>query len=184
MKTLLFITSNEHKLREARFALSDCRILKRTMTLPEIQGEPEDIIRAKAAAAYKKVRKPLFVEDICLCFESLNGLPGPYIRDFLEKIGQKGLIKLLAGHKNKKATAKCYIGFAQSAKNIKVFVGETKGTIANKPRGKMNFAKGWDPIFIPNGTTKTNAEMPLEEKNKFSHRRKALNKFKRYLLNL
>ena len=181
MKTLLFITSNDHKVREARFALPQYRILKRKIALPEMQGEPEEIIREKAALAYKKIKKPLFVEDISLCFDALNGLPGPYIHDFLEKIGQKGLIKLLEGYKDRKATAKCCIGFAQSAKNIHVFVGETRGTIAKKPRGTMNFAKGWDPIFIPDGSKKTNAEMTLEQKNKFSHRRKALGKFRKFL---
>lgn len=179
---LYFITSNENKLREARQIMSGIEILNEKIPLPELQGEPEDIVREKARLAHEKLKKPLFVEDTCLCFDALKGLPGPYVHDFLIKLGREGLIKLLAGHKSKAATAKCLVGYADSKGKITVFVGETKGSIANEPRGNSNFGVfGWDPIFIPAGSKKTYAEMTHEEKNSVSHRMKALKKFRNFL---
>jgi len=182
MKKLYFVTGNPQKLREASQILTDFKILNKKINLPELQGEPKDIVREKAAIAYKKLKKPVFVEDVSLCFDALNGLPGPYVNDFLKKITNSGLIKLLAPYRNRKATVKCMIGYAQSSKNIKVFSGEVKGTITKRAKGKGCFGIfGFDPIFIPKASKKTFAQMTHEEKNKISHRKKALMKFRKYL---
>lgn len=97
------------------------------------------------------------IEDTSLCFDALGGLPGPYIKWFLEKLGPDGLPKLLglyipyllefilAGFEDKKAYAMCIFAYTENkGKGIKVFQGIVSGTIV-EPRGERNF--GWDPIF-------------------------------------
>lgn len=142
-----------------------------------MQGTPEEIVKEKAKAAAELIKKPCFVEDISLCFTALNDLPGPYIKDFIEKLGQKGLVKVLSAFEDKSAKAVCMIGFCKPGEEPISFEGITKGMVV-EPRG--NRFK-WDPIFQPEGYTQTYAEMPQEEKNKISHRKKALEKFKEYL---
>jgi len=177
MKRLIFVTGNLDKLLEAR------QILKRkidsyNIRLPEIQGTRRAIIIEKAVYAAKVIKRPVFVEDTALCFNALNGLPGPYIRDFLETIGNKRLNKLLHGYPDKRAKAVCSIGFVVPGREPKIFEGVSHGKIV-PPRGRGDF--GWSPIFLPRGSKKTYAQMSKEEKNQDSFRKKAFAKFKKYL---
>lgn len=115
---------------------------------------------------------PVLVEDTCLCFNSLKGLPGPYIKWFLQKIGHEGLNNLLLAYEDKSAYALCVFSLALGPNEEPLtFLGETPGKIV-LPRGPNDF--GWDPIFQPDGYDLTYAEMPKEEKNKISHRSRAL----------
>lgn len=177
-KKICFITGNKNKLREAQAILRDCEILDEDIELPELQGESEDIVKEKAKLAAKELNKPVFVEDTCLCFNALNGMPGPYIKHFIEKIGREGLVRLLLGYENKSAKGIAIIGYCELGKEPKIFEGIVKGKIV-EPRGESGF--GWDPIFIPEGHEKTFAEMSSEEKNAISHRKKALEKFRDFL---
>eukprot|EP00731_Ephydatia_muelleri_P009542 Em0005g128a len=113
-------------------------------------------------------------------FQALNGLPGPYIKCFLTKLGHDGLNNLLAAYKDKGAVAQCIFAL-RTEKNgeILLFKGTTPGTIV-PARGPHNF--GWDPIFQPEGFDKTYAEMDSVVKNSISHRSKALSALKEYLL--
>jgi inosine triphosphate pyrophosphatase len=141
--------------------------------LPEIQGEPENIIKEKCKIAVEKVQGPVLVEDTCLCFEALNGLPGPYVKWFLKKIGCEGLQKLLLAYENKTATAMCTFAYSTGLPSdpVHLFCGKTEGCIV-LPRGPRDF--GWDPIFQPVGFDVTYAEMGKDVKNTISHRYKAL----------
>ncbi|KAF8394194.1 hypothetical protein HHK36_020401 [Tetracentron sinense] len=142
------------------------------ITVPELQGEPEDISKEKARLAANEVNGPVLVEDTCLCFNALKGLPGPYIKWFLQKIGHEGLNNLLMAYEDKSAYALCVFSLALGPNMEPVtFLGKTPGKIV-PPRGPNDF--GWDPIFQPDGYEQTYAEMPKEEKNKISHRSKAL----------
>ncbi|MED6145013.1 hypothetical protein PIB30_021003 [Stylosanthes scabra] len=168
-----FVTGNAKKLDEVRAILGHSipfQSLK--LDLPELQGEPEEISKEKARLAVAKVNGPVLVEDTCLCFNALKGLPGPYIKWFLQKIGHEGLNNLLSAYDDKSAYALCVFSFAISP-NIEpiTFVGKTPGKIV-PPRGPTDF--GWDPIFQPDGYEQTYAEMPKEEKNKISHRYRSL----------
>jgi inosine triphosphate pyrophosphatase len=127
----------------------------------------------KCLAAVQLVGEACLVEDTCLQFDALGGMPGPYIKWFLDSMGTAGLVKLLAGFEDKKATALCTMGYCEGPGHPVVIIkGECRGTIVS-PRGAGNF--GWDPIFQPDeGQGKTFAEMPGEEKNKISHRSKAV----------
>ncbi|KMT15660.1 hypothetical protein BVRB_3g056480 [Beta vulgaris subsp. vulgaris] len=172
-KPVTFVTGNPKKLEEVKAILGQTIPFQSVkLDLPELQGEPEDISKEKARLAAIQVNGPVLVEDTCLCFTALKGLPGPYIKWFLEKIGHEGLNNLLMAYEDKSAYALCVFSLAlgPSADPI-TFVGKTMGKIVTA-RGPHDF--GWDPVFQPDGYEQTYAEMPKEEKNKISHRYKAL----------
>ncbi|CAN0336485.1 unnamed protein product, partial [Ectocarpus sp. 8 AP-2014] len=123
-----------------------------------------------------KVQGPVMVEDTGLCFNALGGLPGPYIKWFLDGTGHDGLNGILEGFQDKTAYAQCVFAFsAGPGKEVKIFDGRTAGSIV-PPRGPTNF--GWDPIFQPEGRDVTYAEMAKEDKNAISHRGRALGMLK------
>lgn len=146
----------------------------------------------------------VMIEDTCLSFDCMGGnLPGPYIKWFLDGVGVKGLYKMAAalhapsdenGKKciGPRAVASCIFTVAFSEDDIRLFEGTCEGTIV-QPRGDQGF--GWDPIFEPTEQSggeptgesahgkKTFAEMSAEEKNKISHRSKALAALKEFFSN-
>mmetsp|Transcript_21641 Transcript_21641/g.50480 ORF Transcript_21641/g.50480 Transcript_21641/m.50480 type:complete len:195 (-) Transcript_21641:95-679(-) len=119
--------------------------------------------------------------DTCLCYHALNGLPGPYIKWFLDTIGHDGLNKLLAGYEDKSAYAQCTFALcAGPGCDVRVFVGRTEGKIV-PARGPLDF--GWDPVFEPKeGGGRTYAEMPKAEKNAISHRGRSLAELRAWLI--
>ena len=66
------------------------QIINNDVDLPEYQGDPDEVARAKSELAAKEIKGPLITEDTCLCFNALGGMPGPYIKWFLQKIGPEG----------------------------------------------------------------------------------------------
>jgi len=175
-KSLVFVTGNAKKLEEVVAILGTnfpFQVTSQDVDLPEYQGEPDDIAREKCKAAAQSVKGPVLVEDTCLCFNALKGLPGPYIKWFLSKLGPEGLYQLLAGWEDKSAYALCTFAYSDGnpANPIQVFSGRTEGRIV-VPRGPRNF--GWDPCFQPDGYEQTYAEMAKELKNSISHRGRAL----------
>jgi inosine triphosphate pyrophosphatase len=179
MKKILFITGNLNKLIEARLLLPEFQIDNYSIKLPETQGTRKEIIVNKAKYASKVLKRPLIVEDTSLCFTALNGLPGPYIKDFLKNIGNTKLHRILQGFKDYRAKAVCSIGYIEPNNEPKIFEGITHGKIV-KPKGRKDF--GWSPIFKPNGEKKTYGEMEKIEKNKSSFRKKSFKKLHDYLL--
>jgi len=175
----VFVTGNANKLKEAKAILAPYFDLEsQNVDLPELQGEPEEIIKEKALIAAKKIQPPLLVEDTSLCFNALGGLPGPYIKWFLDKLGHEGLNKMLAGFDDKTAYAQCIFGYIEKeGAEPQIFVGRTPGQIV-PARGEKNF--GWDPIFQPDGYDKTYAELDASIKNTMSHRARALQELVKY----
>merc|ERR1712125_199765 len=150
--------------------------------LPELQGaSPAMIAKEKCVLAAKEVNGPVMCEDTCLCYHALKGLPGPYIKWFLESIGHDGLNKLLAGYEDKSAYAQCIFALcAGPGCEVRIFDGRTEGKIV-PARGPTDF--GWDPVFEPReGGGLTYAEMPKEEKNKISPRGRSLTSLRDWLL--
>lgn len=180
---LTFVTGNAKKLEEVRQILGEgfpFAVRNQKVELPELQGEPEYVAAEKCRLAASQVNGPVFVEDTSLCFNALNGLPGVYIKWFLEKLGHDGLNRILAGYDDKSAYAQCVFAFSSgpSAEPV-VFVGRTPGRIV-PPAGPTDF--GWDPIFLPDGQDGgTYAQMEKGAKNKISHRGRALAKLRSYL---
>ena len=146
----------------------------------ELQGEPEEVSIEKCKRAAQQVGGPVMVEDTSLCFNALGGLPGVYIKWFLEKTGHVGLNNLLAAYEDKSAYAQCVFAFSNGpGDEPKVFVGRTEGKIVTA-RGPLDF--GWDPVFEPDGFDQTYAELAKEVKNTISHRYRSLHKLREYLV--
>jgi inosine triphosphate pyrophosphatase len=155
-------------------------ITSQSLDLPELQGEPEDIAREKCRAAAQHVKGPVMTEDTSLGFRALGGLPGPFIKWFLGKLGPENLPKLLAGFDDKAATAMCIFAYAEGEDaEPQLFIGRTCGHIV-EARGPEVF--GWDPIFLPDGFEETYAEMDKSVKNGISHRYRALDQLRTFLL--
>ncbi len=175
--TLYFITGNKGKLAEVQAVLPGVEALD--IDLPEIQSlDAHEIIKAKLLEAQKHQTGEFIVEDNSLYLEGIKGLPGPLIKWFLKTVGNDGLCKMAEAFGNFNAEAKVVIGYSNSAGEISFFEGNTKGTIV-PARGSEGF--GWDPIFQPEGYSKTFAELTPEEKNSFSMRRIAVEKLKEVL---
>ncbi|KAM7194779.1 Inosine triphosphate pyrophosphatase-like protein [Naviculisporaceae sp. PSN 640] len=173
-----FITGNANKLREVKEILEPAiQVESQTLDLIEIQGTLEEVTLDKCRRAADLIQGPVLVEDTCLCFDALNGLPGPYIKWFLTSLGHDGLNNLLAAYPdNKGAKAVCTFGYSAGPGHEPIlFQGITQGKIV-PPRGPTNF--GWDPIFEYEGATY--AEMEKSQKNAVSHRGKALAKLREW----
>ncbi|GAA6029897.1 hypothetical protein JCM8097_009159 [Rhodosporidiobolus ruineniae] len=197
-RTILFVTGNANKLKEVRAILlastqhpsnaaSDAAatpsfsVESQDLDLPEIQGTTQEVARAKVKAAAEVVGGPCITEDTALAFEALGGLPGPYIKYFMKSVGHEGLNNMLAGFPSKKATAICTFAYSAGPGTEPIlFEGHTEGQIV-PARGPTNF--GWDPVFEPEeGKGQTYAEMDGAEKNRISHRYRALDKLRKFLL--
>lgn len=182
-RTLTFVTGNVKKLEEVRAILGSSfpiEVVNYKLDLPELQGEIDEISIKKCQEAARQLKRPVFIEDTSLCFNSLKGLPGPYIKWFLDKLEPEGLNTLLTGWEDKSAEAVCTFAYCSGHNNeVLLFQGITKGTIV-PPRGSRDF--GWDCIFQPIGYNKTYGELRKEEKNKISHRYKALDKLRSYFI--
>jgi non-canonical purine NTP pyrophosphatase (RdgB/HAM1 family) len=87
LKQLVFVTGNKNKLEEVQKILTYGNLTNKKVDLPELQGEAEYIVTEKCRLAAQEIKGPVIVEDTSLCFNALNGLPGPYIKWFLEKVG-------------------------------------------------------------------------------------------------
>ncbi len=177
---IYFATSNKHKFAEASkiLALYGIKVKHFLFMHNEIRSDNiEEIALDAVEAAYKKLKKPVFVEDAGLFIEALNGFPSTYSAWVFKKIGADGILKLMSEAKNRNAEFRACIAYA-NGKKTRSFLGICQGSISEEPRGKSGF--GYDPIFIPKGEDKTFAES-IELKNTLSHRYKALTTLAIYL---
>lgn len=174
---LYFITGSKNKFEEIKLEIPDIHQLD--IDLPEIQElDAQVIVSKKLEEAAKYHPGPFIIEDTSLYFEGMNGLPGPLNKWFIQTIGYEGLYTLAEAFNNFKAEVKTIIGFRDQQGYTHFFEGSTKGTIV-KPAVESTF--GWDNIFLPEGQTKTYAEMTPLEKDTISHRGKAVRKLKEAL---
>jgi len=178
-RLIFFATSNFHKFNEARKILAEYNIAVAMLRIkvPEIQDDnPENIAKASALSAMEKAQLPLIVEDAGLFIEELNSFPGPYSKHVLQTIGMNGILRLLEGNNKRRACFKSAVCYRSPKGALRSFCGVAKGKIAQDIRGTQGF--GFDPIFIPDeNPAMTFGEMPIEGKNRISHRSHALRKF-------
>jgi len=133
--TIVFVTGNAKKLQEVQSILGGdsfpFTLESRSLDLPELQGEPEEVAAEKCKYAVRALGGvPVMVEDTSLCYNALNGLPGVYIKWFLEKTGHTGLVNLLAAYEDKSAYAQCIFAYSDGSDMAPlVFCGRTAGTI-------------------------------------------------------
>lgn len=179
---VFFATNNVNKFNEAREVLAGRRIsvgMLRIKSL-EIQSESlEEIAQASVTEAFERYRLPMVVEDAGLFIDALNGFPGPYAAYAYRTIGNKGLLKLLETADSRKARFKSVVAyFSQQLKSPICFEGIVTGEIVRKERRASNeMGFGFDPIFKPDKSDKTFAQMDVTEKCKRSHRAAAFRKF-------
>jgi non-canonical purine NTP pyrophosphatase (RdgB/HAM1 family) len=175
-----FITGNPHKIREAEQILNT-KLRVENIDLDEIQEiDAFRVSEQKAMQAFELLKKPVVVWDQSLYIDCLNGFPGPLVKWFWKTVTLEKICEIAHKLQDKNISAITMLTY-YDGKIMEHFVGEIKGKIPSKPRGKKGFA--WDPVFIPDGDDKTFAEMTSEEKNSISMHRIALKKLKRFLDN-
>jgi XTP/dITP diphosphohydrolase len=174
---LAVVTSNPHKAREvAAFLQGAVEVEHVDLECPEFRhSDVGEIARGKARFAYGRLERPLIVDDTAFSVKALRGFPGPYAAYVLDTIGYQGILRLLDGVKDRSAFFETAIAYADG-NGIRIFRGRIDGMITRSPRGREGF--GYDPIFEVNG--RTLAEMPVDEKNRVSHRARALEAFREW----
>jgi len=186
---LVFATNNQHKIKELQALLGDhFEILSLNEIgcnedIPENQPTLEGNARQKAFYVYEKYGFTCFADDTGLEIEALNGKPGVFSARYAgkEKNSQANMDKVLDQMEkinNRKARFRTVISLVIIGKE-KQFEGTVSGIITREKHGDGGF--GYDPVFLPDGYNKTFAEMKLSEKNKISHRARAVKKLVRYL---
>jgi XTP/dITP diphosphohydrolase len=172
---LVFATGNKGKAHEARTALAPLgiEVEARDLKPVEIQGDTlEEIARAKCEVLAGKVDGPFIVDDGGLFVHALREFPGQYSAFVLRTLGVPGILKLMEGVEDRRAHFAAVVALHDGAR-VHTFAGRCDGRLATEPRS-AGHGFGFDPIFIPEGETKTFAELPAETKNRMSHRGRAL----------
>lgn len=187
----LFLASgNPHKIEELQQILQPLRIrLKSTRDYyyaPEVEEDQPDLkgnALKKARFWHEKTGLPSIADDTGLEVEALDGAPGVYSARYAgENVtyqdNVRKLLNELEGEENRKAQFRTVIAYVIEEDEY-FFEGICMGEILTEQKGAKGF--GYDPLFQPNGYHKTFAELDSEEKNKISHRGKALEKFVEFL---
>jgi len=191
LKELLFFSHNQKKIIEINqiFKLSNLKIqnlnsFKKVQEPKEVGGTFSENAKIKSNFGFNKFKVPCFADDSGFCVETLNNKPGVKSRRFLEKYSSnqkafKYIISNVMKNDNNKAFFITAISLTLGHGQHILFIGKVSGTVSLEPKGENGF--GYDPIFIPEDCNKTFAEMSSKEKNKISHRKKAIIKMKSFL---
>ncbi|MFV0150152.1 RdgB/HAM1 family non-canonical purine NTP pyrophosphatase [Empedobacter falsenii] len=188
---LIFATHNNNKVKEVTKMLPSYLSMKSLTAIDffeeiEETGETfEENALLKAKTIFNKTGKNVFADDSGLVIESLDGAPGVYSARYAgtgkDEDNIAKALKELDGKTNRKAYFISIFCLILNGKEY-FFEGRVNGTIATEIRGDNGF--GYDPIFIPDGFSKSFAQMTPEEKNAISHRGKAIGKLNNFLTNL
>lgn len=190
MKKLVFATNNAHKLDEIRSILGDkieilsLKDIDCHADIPETAETLEGNAALKAQYIYNNYGLDCFADDTGLEVEALNGAPGIYSARYAggeghdSEANMKKLLSEMEGKDNRKARFRTAICLIEDGKEH-IFEGIVNGEIIQERRGGEGF--GYDPVFVPEGYTETFAEMGNDEKNKISHRARAVAKLCEYL---
>lgn len=189
---LVFATNNSYKLNEIRnilndsFALLSLNDINMTEDIPEDEPTLEGNALSKARYIYNATNLTVFADDTGLETEALYGLPGVHSarfagesKDFDANVDK--LLDLLSREKNRKARFRTVIALIHKGDEF-LFEGIVRGKITREKRGREGF--GYDPVFLPEGSDRTFAEMELSEKNTISHRAIAFEKLRLFLSEL
>src|SRR5919112_318841 len=175
METITFASTNQNKFFEVQLILSTQNVSVEfaKISLVEIQSDSlEEIAREKAKTAFAEVGRQAIVEDDGLFIDNLGGFPGQYSSFVFRSIGNDGILKLLAGSAKRSAYFRSLIAFYNGI-TLSMSDGRVDGRISDRV---TEGGWGYDPIFVPDGTDLTFAELK-KSKNEYSHRKRALEKF-------
>jgi len=140
---------------------------------PEIQAESLEItIIPGLQWVISKYNRPVMIDDSGLFIDALKGFPGVYSSYVFKTVGNDGILNLMKGLKDRKARFECCIGFMRPGAEPFIAKGVAPGTISSKKMGAGGF--GYDPIFVPDGFDRTYAQFEIKDKNKISHRGRAI----------
>lgn len=192
MRKLIFATHNQHKAEEVAqmignlYEVADLSQTSIDEDIPETGNTLESNARLKARYVYDHTGLNVFADDTGLEVEALGGQPGVITARYAgpECDSEKNMRKLLAelaNEENRRAQFRTVICL-KIGEDEYTFEGIVKGTITKKFSGNGGF--GYDPIFMPDGYNQTFAEMPMDEKNKISHRGLAIAKLVKFLQQL
>ena len=189
---IVFATHNRHKSEEAcqilgpRWTLRNLHDLGQTEEIPETADTLQGNALQKAQFVYDKFHLSCFADDTGLEVEALNGAPGVYSAryagehcSFADNVNK--LLHEMQGKTNRRACFKTVVALILDGE-AHFFEGRVDGTIIESPRGGEGF--GYDPVFVPDGFNETFAEMSAEQKNKISHRGRAMAKLIEFLQNI
>jgi XTP/dITP diphosphohydrolase len=167
-----FVSTNPGKFREVRDLLAPfgVRTRWRRRNLPEPQADTLEEVVASKLAGVRDIPGYVLVEDSGLFIPSLRGFPGVYSAHFL-RVWKFGPLLELLERRDRRAYFRTVAGLQRGNRRW-TFIGEVRGRISERPRGHRGF--GYDPIFVPDGGSRTFGETPAEEKNELSHRARAI----------
>ncbi|MBI5699762.1 RdgB/HAM1 family non-canonical purine NTP pyrophosphatase [Candidatus Saganbacteria bacterium] len=180
---LLVATTNKHKLKEIRHILG-VKVEGRKLNVKENGKTFEENAIKKARAGARKFKQLTIADDSGLMVNCLDGLPGVKSARFAtpptpKNLCQKLLRVMRRCRANRRAMFVCVIALARPDGRVRTFKGIVRGKIIEEMRGRHGF--GYDPVFVPNGSKKTFAQMSPAFKNRISHRARALKMLKSYL---
>ena len=189
MKQLVFATNNSHKVDEVKNKLGGLFEIKTLSEVGCVEDIPEtsDTLRGNAGQKshylYDRFHCDCFADDTGLEVEALNGAPGVYSARYAGpgKDSEENIDKLLSeleGKENRRARFRTVISLILDGEEY-TFEGIVNGTILTERHGSHGF--GYDPVFQPDGYNCSFAELSMEEKNKISHRGKAIEQLIRFL---
>ena len=187
MQQLIVATRNRNKTREIQQILGPKFELRDLTAYPEISEIVEsgksfkENANLKAIAVSKELSGLVIADDSGLEVVALDGAPGIYSARYAgDKATDKENINRLLGElgrigaqrDQRRARFRCVLALARNGQMLGTFEGIADGAIVDQPRGSRGF--GYDPIFVPNGFGHTFAELPVELKNRISHRAQAI----------
>jgi non-canonical purine NTP pyrophosphatase (RdgB/HAM1 family) len=166
----VLVTGNRDKVAEARRVWPG-EIEHVALDLPEIQSLDLDaVLQAKAEEAWRRLERPLVVEETGLELAALSGFPGPLVKWMLESVGATGIARTALALGDPRATARCRLLYFDGRART-VAEGSTRGVLLAEPRGTGGF--GWDPVFLPDGENQTYGELTPARKDAIGHRGQA-----------
>jgi XTP/dITP diphosphohydrolase len=188
---IVLASHNANKVKEVqvlvpeKIEISSLKDINFTDKIEETASTFQGNSSIKANYIYSKLGVNVIADDSGLEVEVLNNEPGVYSARYAGKNASDEdnldlLLKNLEGKSNRNARFKCVITLILNGEEFH-FEGEIKGKIISEKRGNLGF--GYDPVFVPENEDKTFAEMDLTEKNKFSHRARAMEKLIEFLKN-
>ncbi len=185
---IVLASSNKHKVQEINEIAASCGVYVEFVLPPEGFDPIEDgktfqeNSYIKARSAWELSKTWTLADDSGLCIKALNGAPGIYSARYAEtpELRIKRVLRELENVQDRNAYFTCAMTLINPEGKVEYsFEGRCEGLIIREARGNNGF--GYDPIFLPNGYTKTIAELSEDEKNKISHRSVALGQVLSYI---
>jgi XTP/dITP diphosphohydrolase len=166
----VLVTGNPGKIAEAR-RLAGPGLAAIEVDLPEIQSlDLLEVLRHKGEEAWRRLHRPLVVEEAGLDLDALGGFPGPLVKWMLASVGAPGVARVALALANPRAVARAALYYRDPQRTL-IAAGATAGNLVLPPRGEHGF--GWDPVFLPDGADRTFGELTGPEKDALSHRGRA-----------